>query len=142
MANLYATTVGSTTFGANALGAKTTSFENFGTRELVHLKIAGTLSASAVDISSANFRAAVIRGVQLYAETFGIGVTDPSSPYDLVITVADDTANGADSGNTQATTFGLMEAGILAQVNAVTAGTLDAVVVTRYSQFTGDILAA
>jgi hypothetical protein len=142
MANLYATTVGSTTFGANALGAKTTSFENFGTRELVHLKIAGTLSASAVDISSANFRAAVIRGVQLYAETFGIGVTDPSSPYDLVITVADDTANGADSGNTQATTFGLMEAGILAQVNGVTAGTLDAVVVTRYSQFTGDILAA
>ena len=141
MANLYATTVGSTTFGANALGAKTTSFENFGTRELVHLKIAGTLSASAVDISSANFRAAVIRGVQLYAETFGIGVTDPSSPYDLVITVADDTANGADSGNTQATTFGLMEAGILAQVNGVTAGTLDAVVVTRYTQFTGDILA-
>jgi hypothetical protein len=141
MANLYATTVGSTTFGANALGAKTTSFENFGTRELVHLKIAGTLSASAVDISSANFRAAVIRGVQLYAETFGIGVTDPSSPYDLVITVADDTANGADSGNTQGTGFGLMEAGILAQVNAVTAGTLDAVAVTRYSQFTGDILA-
>jgi hypothetical protein len=141
MANLYATTVGSTTFGANALGAKTASFENFGTRELVHLKIAGTLSASAVDISSANFRAAVIRGVQLYAETYGIGVTDPSSPYDLVITVADDTANGADSGNTQATTFGLMEAGILAQVNGVTAGTLDAVVVTRYSQFTGDILA-
>jgi len=143
MANLYATTVGSTTFGANAVGAKTTSFENFGTRELVHLKIAGTLSASAVDISSAAFRAAVIRGVQLYAETYGIGVTDPSSPYDLVITVADDTANGAEtSSNVQATTFGAMEAGILAQVNAVTAGTLDAVVVTRYSQFTGDILAA
>jgi hypothetical protein len=34
-----------------------------------------------------------------------------------------------------------MEAAILAQVNGVTAGTLDAVVVTRYVQFTGDILA-
>jgi hypothetical protein len=142
MANLYGTTVGSTTFGANALNAKTTAFDNFGTRELTFLKIAGTLSASAVDISSAAFRGAVMRGVQIYAETFGFGVTDSSSPYDVVVIVAEDTANGADSGNTQGTGFGLMEAAILAQVNSVTGGTLDAVVVTKYTQFTGDILAA
>ncbi len=143
MANLYATTVGSTTFGANALNAKTTAFDNFGTRELTFLKIAGTLSASAVDISSAAFRGAVMRGVQLYAETFGFGVTDGSSPYDVVVIVAEDTANGAEANsNVQATTFGAMEAAILAQVNAVTSGTLDAVVVTKYTQFTGDILAA
>lgn len=142
MANLYATTVGSTTFGANALNAKTAAFDNFGTRELTFLKIAGTLSASAVDISSAAFRGAVMRGVQIYAETFGFGVTDSSSPYDVVVIVAEDTANGADSGNTQGTGFGLMEAAILAQVNSVTSGTLDAVVVTKYTQFTGDILAA
>ena len=142
MANLYATTVGSTTFGANALSAKTTAFDNFGTRELTFLKIAGTLSASAVDISSAAFRGAVMRGVQVYAETFGFGVTDSSSPYDVVVIVAEDTANGADSGNTQGTGFGLMEAAILAQVNGVTAATLNAVVVTKYTQFTGDILVA
>jgi hypothetical protein len=106
------------------------------------LKIAGTKSASAVDISSAAFRAAVSRGVQIHAEMFGMGVTDPSSPYDLVVIVKDSTANGAEtSSNVQATTFGAMEAAILAQVNGVTAATLDAVVVTRYTGFTGDILA-
>ena len=118
-----------------------TERDDFGTPQLAFLKIAGTLSASAVDISSAAFRAAVVRGVQIYAEMYGMGVTDTSSPYDVVVIVKDSTTNGASTGNTQATTFGLMEAAILAQVNAVTASTLDAVVVTRYTQFTGDILA-
>ena len=119
----------------------TTNKNDFGTPTLSFLKIAGTLSASAVDISSAAFRAAVIRGVQIYAEIYGVGVTDGSSPYDVTVIVKDSTTNGASTGNTQATTVGLMEAAILAQVNAVTASTLDAVVVTRYTQFTGDILA-
>ena len=126
--------------GAN-YSMPTTNKNDFGTPTLSFLKIAGTLSASAVDISSAAFRAAVIRGVQIYAEIYGVGVTDGSSPYDVTVIVKDSTTNGASTGNTQATTFGLMEAAILAQVNAVTASTLDAVVVTRYTQFTGDILA-
>ena len=126
--------------GAN-YATPTTNKNDFGTPTLSFLKIAGTLSASAVDISSAAFRAAVIRGVQIYAEIYGVGVTDGSSPYDVTVIVKDSTTNGASTGNTQATTFGLMEAAILAQVNAVTAATLDAVVVTRYTQFTGDILA-
>ena len=127
--------------GAN-YAVPTTNKNDFGTPTLSFLKIAGTLSASAVDISSAAFRAAVVRGVQIHAEIYGIGVTDGSSPYDVTVIVKDSTANGAAvSSNVQATTFGAMEAAILAQVNAVTASTLDAVVVTRYTQFTGDILA-
>ena len=127
--------------GAN-YAVPTTNKNDFGTPTLAYLKIAGTKSASAVDISSAAFRAAVIRAVQIYAEMYGVGVTDPSSPYDVVVIVKDSTANGAEAAsNVQATTFGAMEAAIIAQVNAVTAATLDAVVVTRYVQFTGDILA-
>jgi hypothetical protein len=126
--------------GAN-YAVPTTNKNDFGTPTLSFLTIAGTKSASAVDISSAAFRAAVVRGVQIYAEMYGMGVTDGSSPYDVTVIVKDSTTNGASSGNTQATTFGLMEAAILAQVNAVTAATLDAVVVTRTTQFTGDILA-
>jgi hypothetical protein len=127
--------------GAN-YAVPTTERDDFGTPQLAFLKIAGTLSASAVDISSAAFRAAVVRGVQGFAEMYGMGVTDGSSPYDVVVIVKDSTTNGAAvSSNVQATTFGAMEAAILAQVNGVTASTLDAVVVTRYTQFTGDVLA-
>jgi hypothetical protein len=127
--------------GANAKKIGTASVDNFGTRTLSFLKVAGTLSAAAVNISSEAFRGAVYQGVSIYAEIYGIGATDGSSPYDVTFIVAEDTANGADSGNTQATTFGLMEAAILSAVNGVTASTLDAVVVTRYAGFTGDILA-
>ena len=127
--------------GAN-YAVPTTNKNDFGTPTLSFLKITGTLSAGAVDISSAAFRAAVVRGVQIHAELYGVGVTDGSSPYDVVVIVKDSTANGAEAAsNVQATTFGAMEAAILAQVNGVTAGTLDTVVVTRYTQFTGDILA-
>jgi hypothetical protein len=130
------------TFGANFDSVGTASLDNFGTRNLSFLKVAGTLSASAVDISSAAFRAAVYRGVSQFAEVYGIGATDGSSPYDVVFIVSDDTANGSEVGsNADATTFGKMEAAILAAVNGVTAATLDAVVVTRYTGFSGDILA-
>jgi Zn-dependent alcohol dehydrogenase len=127
--------------GAN-YAVPTVGVDDFGTPTLSFLKIAGTKSASAVDISSAAFRAAVVRGVQIHAEMYGMGVTDSSSPYDVTVIVKDSTANGAEAAsNVQATTFGAMEAAILAQVNAVTAATLDTVVVTRYAGFTGDILA-
>ena len=128
--------------GANWQVVGTSNLDNFGTRNLSFLKIAGTKSSSAVDISSAAFRAAVVRGVQQYAEMYGFGATDASSPYDVVAIVADDTANGSEVGsNVDATTFGKMEAAILAAVNGVTAATLDAVVVTRYAGFSGDIIA-
>lgn len=142
MPSLYSQAVGSTTFGANAQGVGVLNYFKSGNVELQYLKIAGTKSASAVDISSAAFRAAVLRGVQQFADVQSFGITDSSSPYDLVVSVRLDTVNGAEANsNAQAATFGAMEAAILAAVNGVTAATLDAVVVTPYTGFTGDILA-
>lgn len=127
-------------FNTNKIG--TVNFFKSGTVDLEYLKIAGTKAASAVDISSEAFRAAVYRGVAQFADVHSIGITDSSSPYDLVVSVRKDTSNGAEaSSNVQAATFGAMEAAILASVNGVTAATLDAVVVTPYTGFTGDILA-
>jgi len=127
-------------FNTNKIG--TTNYFRVGSVELEYLKIAGTKTASAVDISSEAFRAAVYRGVAQFADVQSIGITDSSSPYDLVVSVRKDTSNGAEtSSNVQAATFGAMEAAILAAVNGVTAATLDAVVVTPYNGFTGDILA-
>ena len=128
---------------ANANKVGTVNYYKSGSVELQYLKVAGTLSASAVDISSEAFRAAVYRGVSRFADVQSFGITDSSSPYDLVFAVRADTANGAEANsNVQAATFGAMEAAILAAVNGVTGGTLDAVVVTPYAGFTGDILAS
>jgi hypothetical protein len=130
------------TFGANAKKIGTARADNFGTRNLSFLVIAGTKTASAVDISSEAFRGAVYQGVSLYAEVYGFGASDESSPYDVTFIIAEETANGSEVGsNANAATYGKMEAAILAAVNGVTAATLDAVTVTRYTGFTGDIFA-
>ena len=127
-------------FNTNKIG--TVNYFKSGTVELEYLLIAGTKSAAAVDISSEAFRAAVYRGVAQFADVHSIGITDSSSPHDLVVSVRKDTSNGAEAAsNTQAATFGAMEAAILAAVNGVTAATLDAVVVTPKTGFTGDLLA-
>ena len=127
--------------GAN-YAVPTAERDDFGTPQLAFLKIAALATATPVDISSAALRAAVVRGVQGFAEMYGMGVTDPSSPYDVIVIVKDSTANGAEtSSNVQATTFGAMEAAITAQLVAAGASSVTSTVVTRYSQFTGDILA-
>jgi hypothetical protein len=136
------TGIAASKLGVNTNKIGTLNFFKSGTVDLEYLKIAGTESAAAVDISSEAFRAAVYRGVSQFADVHSIGITDSSSPYDLVVSVRKDTSNGAEaSSNVQAATFGAMEAAILASVNGVTAATLDAVVVTPYTGFTGDILA-
>jgi hypothetical protein len=154
MANLFTATAGAVTvdplraggsattgFGAN-YAVPTTERDDFGTPQLSFLKIAALATATPVDISSAALRAAVVRGVQGFAEMYGMGVTDPSSPYDVIVIVKDSTANGAEaSSNVQATTFGAMEAAISAQLVAAGASSVTSTVVTRYGQFTGDIFA-
>ena len=128
--------------GANTNKIGTVNYFKSGTVELEYLLIAGTKSAAAVNISSEAFRAAVFRGVSQFADVHSIGITDGSDPHDLVVSVRKDTSNGAEAAsNTQAATFGAMEAAILAAVNGVTAATLDAVVVTPKTGFTGDVLA-
>jgi hypothetical protein len=127
-------------FNTNKIG--TVNYFKSGTVELEYLLIAGTKSAAAVDISSEAFRAAVYRGVAQFADVHSIGITDSSSPYDLIVSVRKDTSNGAEAAsNTQAATFGAMEAAILAAVNGVEAAKLDAVLVTPKTGFTGDVLA-
>ena len=54
----------------------------------------------------------LVRAVQEYAEVYAVGTPTAT---DVVVVVADDTANGAEAdSNTQATTFGAMEASIKA----------------------------
>lgn len=146
MANLFSSVIygapsASYTFGANYA----TPLENkidFGTPTLAFLKIAALATATPVDISAVAYRAAIARGVQGFAELYGMGVTDTGSPYDVVVIVKASTANGAEpASNVQAATYGAMEAAIAAQLVAAGASTVTSAVVTPYSQFTGDILA-
>lgn len=151
MANLYSSATYSVAAaaGSNVGGALGVNYStplanttDFGTPTLAFLKIAALATATPVDISAVAYRAAIARGVQGFAELYGMGVTDTSSPYDVVVIVKDSTANGAEaSSNVQATTFGAMEAAITAQLVAAGASTVTSTVVTRYSQFTGDVLA-
>jgi hypothetical protein len=154
MANLFTATAGVVTVDpSRSGGSATTGFganyatplankNDFGTPTLAFLKIAALATATPVDISAVTYRAAIARGVQGFAELYGMGVTDTSSPYDVVVIVKDSTANGAEAAsNVQATTFGAMEAAITAQLVAAGASSVTSTVVTRYTQFTGDILA-
>jgi hypothetical protein len=62
--------------------------------------------------SNSDFSLAV-RAIQTYAEVYAVGTPDATG---FIVIVATDTANGADSGNTQAATFGLMEAAVTANL--------------------------
>jgi hypothetical protein len=95
-------------------------FTQFGTRQLTFLKITAvtgdTGSTSAVNFSTtytaafSNFAKAV-RAVQNFNEIYAVGTPDATG---FIVVIADDTKNGADSGNTQGTGHGLLEAAIAA----------------------------
>lgn len=133
MADLYST------IGGNAKQV-TEDKHNFGTPQLTWLTVAGTLSASAVNLGSAANLAAITQGVQGFAEVYGIGEVDSSSPYDVVFMVNANTLNKWDSNANTNANYALMEAAILAAVNGVSAGTLDAVAVTETTGFLGNAL--
>ena len=105
---------------------KTAPTTQFGTRELTIAKV--TIGGTAVDmtlsdgttagatgyLSSNSIYSAAVRALQGFAEVYAVYAPVATG---FVVIFAADTANGAESGNTQAATFGLMEAAIVAAVN-------------------------
>jgi hypothetical protein len=96
---------------------KTAPSTQFGTRELTFLKVVATGSngSTAVDFtttstaSNSDFSKAV-RTVQNFNEIYAVGTPDATG---FIVVIADDTKNGADSGNTQGTGHGLLEAALV-----------------------------
>jgi hypothetical protein len=93
-------------------------YTQFGTRQLKFLKVVavGSDGSTAVNfattyVASGSDLSLAVRAIQTYAEIFAVGIPDATG---FIVVVAADTANGADSGNTQATTYGLMEAAVTA----------------------------
>ena len=105
---------------------KTVESTQFGTRELTVIKVLvtggsndmryqdGATSSLSYTLPASLYSKAV-RTIQNFAEVYAV-YTPVATGFIAVI--AADTANGADSGNTQAQTFGLMEAAINAALNA------------------------
>ena len=113
---------------------KTAPSTQFGTRELTFLKITAvtgnTGSTSAVDFSgtyttSNSAFSKAVRTIQNFNELYAVGTPDATG---FIVVIADDTKNGADSGNTQGTGHGLLEAAIAA---ACATGTGAAATVTE-----------
>ena len=116
-----------TTTSANWL--KTAPTTQFGTRALKFIKVVvsgGTpvdltkqTGSSGAHTDAGSYYSTAIRTIQNFAEIYAVG-TPTSTAFTVVI--ADDTANGADSGNTQGTGFGLMEAAVLAALGSWASG--------------------
>ena len=89
----------------------------FGTRQLTFLKVVATESdgSTAVNFSTSyttsnsDFSLAV-RTIQNFNEVYAVGTPDSTG---FIVIIADDTKNGADSGNTQGTGHGLLEAALV-----------------------------
>jgi hypothetical protein len=121
-----------TTTSANYL--KTTESTQFGTRELTVIKVAvtggsndmryqdGATSSLSYTLSNSLYSKAV-RTLQNFAEVYAVYAPVAGG---FIAIIAADTANGADSGNTQGTGFGLAEAAINAALNASAATTITA----------------
>jgi hypothetical protein len=134
MANLYSTTVASTTFGANALKidldkgqtfSATNPLTDLGTPQLQIVKF----SVADADISTTptianSLLSQLIRAVQPFGEIYSVGAFTNANPSVGIMLFKKDTLNGADSGNTQGTGFGLMEAAVVAGVTGATAATI------------------
>ena len=97
---------------------KTAPSTQFGTRQLTFLKVVATGSdgSTAVDFSAtstasnSDFSKAV-RTIQNFNEIYAVGTPDAVG---FIVVIADDTKNGANSGNTQGTGHGLLEAALVA----------------------------
>ena len=113
---------------------KTVESTQFGTRELTVIKVAvtggsndmryqdGATSSLSYTLPASLYSKAV-RTIQNFAEVYAVYAPVATG---FIAVIAADTANGADSGNTQAATFGLMEAAINAALNASAATTITA----------------
>ena len=125
-----------TTTSANWL--KATESTQFGTRELTVIKVAvtggsndmryqdGATSSLSYTLSNSLYSKAV-RTLQNFAEVYAVYAPVAGG---FIAIIAADTANGADSGNTQGTGFGLAEAAINAALNASAATTITAPAIT------------
>jgi 6-phosphogluconate dehydrogenase len=114
-----------TTVTTNYLRNPGTSSQ-FGTRDLVFIKVAvtggsndmryqdGATSGLSYNLSNSLFQKAV-NVLQGFGEVYFVGAPGAGG---FVAAIASDTRNGADSGNTQASTYGLLEAAINAALNA------------------------
>lgn len=122
-----------TTVTTNYLRNPGTSSQ-FGTRDLTFIKVAvtggsndmryqdGATSSLSFNLSNSLFQKAV-NVLQGFGEVYFVGTPGAGG---FVAAVSSDTVNGAESGNTQATTFGLLEAAINAALNASAATTITA----------------
>ena len=99
-------------------------FSNFGTRKLKFYKIAAdnngavdfskaTLAGAGAYTNSGSIFALAVLALQQFGEVFFVGTPGTAG---FIVALADDTANGADSGNDQGAGFGLMEAAVKASV--------------------------
>ena len=111
---------------------KTAPSTQFGTRELTFLKIVavGSDGSTAVNFSTSSTASnsdfsLAVRTVQNFNEIYAVGTPDATG---FIVVIADDTKNGADSGNTQGTGHGLLEA---AMIVALAKGGSSAVTVTE-----------
>ena len=114
-----------TTVTTNYLRNPGTSSQ-FGTRELVFIKVEvtggsndmryqdGATSSLSYNLSNSLFQKAV-NVLQGFGEVYFVGTPGAGG---FVAAISADTRNGATSGNTQATTYGLLEAAINAALNA------------------------
>jgi hypothetical protein len=111
---------------------KTTESTQFGTRELTVIKVLvtggsndmryqdGATSSLSYTLPASLYSKAV-RTLQNFVEVYAVYAPVATG---FIAVIAADTANGADSGNTQGTGFGLAEAAINAALNASAATTI------------------
>lgn len=97
---------------------KTAPSTQFGTRQLTFLKVVATGSdgSTAVNFSTSSTASnsdfsKAVRTIQNFNELYAVGTPDAVG---FIVVIADDTKNGADSGNTQGTGHGLLEAALVA----------------------------
>lgn len=97
---------------------KTSPSTQFGTRQLTFLKVVATGSdgSTAVNFSTSSTASnsdfsKAVRTIQNFNELYAVGIPDAVG---FIVVIADDTKNGADSGNTQGTGHGLLEAALVA----------------------------
>jgi hypothetical protein len=143
MANLYATVVGSTTFGANALklvgdgAAGIGPYTRFGTPQLTALKIVSTaLNESTSPEAAASTLQKVVNAVQAHAEVYYAGI--PASDFITILVNSSTVSRGGNgaalfggTSDTGETTFENLETIVsLALGQAVTDVTITEVVLT------------
>ena len=135
MADLYSTTVGSTTFGSNALKldldkgqtfSATNPLTDVGTPQLQIIKFSvADANISTTPTISNSLLSQLIRVVQPFGEIYSVGAFTNANPSVGIMIFKKDTLNGAEANsNVQAATFGAMEAAVVAGVTGATAATI------------------